>query len=35
MNASDVKTFFEAAAAERDTMRLAYYDEKVIWPSPA
>jgi ArsR family transcriptional regulator len=30
MNASDVKTFFEAAAAEWDTMRLAYYDEKVI-----
>jgi ArsR family transcriptional regulator len=30
MNASDVKTYFEAAAAEWDTMRLAYYDEKVI-----
>ena len=30
MNATDVKTFFEAAAAEWDTMRLAYYDEQVI-----
>jgi ArsR family transcriptional regulator len=30
MSASDVKTYFEAAAAEWDTMRLAYYDEKVI-----
>lgn len=30
MNASDVKTFFEAAAAEWDTMRLTYYDERVI-----
>src|SRR5579871_4802009 len=30
MNASDVKTFFEAAAAEWDTMRLTYYDEQVI-----
>jgi ArsR family transcriptional regulator len=30
MNASDVKTFFEAAAAEWDTMRLTYYDETVI-----
>jgi ArsR family transcriptional regulator len=30
MNASDVKTFFEATAAEWDTMRLTYYDETVI-----
>jgi ubiquinone/menaquinone biosynthesis C-methylase UbiE len=30
MNASDVKTFFEATAAEWDTMRLTYYDEAVI-----
>jgi ArsR family transcriptional regulator len=30
MNASDVKAFFEAAAAEWDTMRLTYYDETVI-----
>jgi ubiquinone/menaquinone biosynthesis C-methylase UbiE len=30
MNASDVKTFFEAAAAQWDTMRLTYYDERVI-----
>lgn len=30
MNASDVKTFFEAAAADWDTMRLTYYDERVI-----
>ena len=30
MNANDVKTFFEAAAAEWDTLRLTYYDEKVI-----
>jgi ubiquinone/menaquinone biosynthesis C-methylase UbiE len=30
MNASDVKYFFEAAAAEWDTMRLTYYDERVI-----
>jgi ubiquinone/menaquinone biosynthesis C-methylase UbiE len=30
LNASDVKTFFQATAAEWDTMRLAYYDEKVI-----
>jgi ubiquinone/menaquinone biosynthesis C-methylase UbiE len=30
MNASDVKTYFEAAAAEWDTMRLTYYDEQVI-----
>jgi ArsR family transcriptional regulator len=29
MNASDVKTFFEAAA-DWDTMRLTYYDERVI-----
>ena len=26
----DVKAFFEAAAAEWDTMRLTYYDERVI-----
>jgi hypothetical protein len=30
MNASDVKTFFEAAAVQWDTMRLTYYDERVI-----
>jgi ubiquinone/menaquinone biosynthesis C-methylase UbiE len=30
MNASDVKTFFEAAAGDWDTMRLTYYDERVI-----
>jgi ArsR family transcriptional regulator len=30
MNASDVKTFFEAAAGDWDTMRLSYYDERVI-----
>jgi hypothetical protein len=30
MNATDVKTFFEAAAAEWDRMRLIYYDERVI-----
>jgi ArsR family transcriptional regulator len=30
MNASDVKTFFEAAAADSATMRLTYYDERVI-----
>jgi ArsR family transcriptional regulator len=30
MNPSDVKTFFEATAVEWDTMRLTYYDEKVI-----
>jgi hypothetical protein len=30
MNANDVKTYFEAAAAEWDTMRLTYYDERVI-----
>jgi hypothetical protein len=27
MNATDVKTFFEAAAAESDTMRLTSYDD--------
>jgi ubiquinone/menaquinone biosynthesis C-methylase UbiE len=30
MNSSDVKTFFEAAAGDWDTMRLNYYDERVI-----
>jgi ubiquinone/menaquinone biosynthesis C-methylase UbiE len=30
MHASDVKTFFETTAAEWDTMRLTYYDERVI-----
>jgi ArsR family transcriptional regulator len=30
MNASDVKTFFESTAGDRDTMRLNYYDERVI-----
>lgn len=30
MNSTDVKTFFESAAAEWDSMRLAYYDETVI-----
>lgn len=30
MNTSDVKSFFEAAATHWDTMRLTYYDERVI-----
>jgi ubiquinone/menaquinone biosynthesis C-methylase UbiE len=30
MNASDVRSFFEATATEWDTMRLTYYDERVI-----
>jgi ubiquinone/menaquinone biosynthesis C-methylase UbiE len=30
MHASDVKTFFETVAAKWDTMRLTYYDERVI-----
>ena len=30
MNASEVKTFFESAAGDWDTMRLNYYDERVI-----
>lgn len=30
MNASDVKTFFQAAAGNWDTMRVNYYDERVI-----
>jgi ArsR family transcriptional regulator len=30
MNSTDVRTFFESAAAEWDVMRLAYYDEAVI-----
>jgi ArsR family transcriptional regulator len=30
MNATDVKSFFEATAAQWDTMRLTYYDERVI-----
>lgn len=30
MDTTDVKTFFEAVAADWDTMRLAYYDERVI-----
>jgi hypothetical protein len=30
VNANDVKTFFEATAAQWDTMRLTYYDEQVI-----
>ena len=30
MNAREVKTFFERVATDWDTMRLAYYDERVI-----
>ena len=30
MDASAVRSFFEAVAADWDTMRLAYYDERVI-----
>jgi ubiquinone/menaquinone biosynthesis C-methylase UbiE len=30
MHASDVKAFFETVAAKWDTMRLTYYDERVI-----
>lgn len=30
VDATDVKTFFEAVASDWDTMRLAYYDERVI-----
>ncbi|MEO6859836.1 MAG: class I SAM-dependent methyltransferase [Solirubrobacteraceae bacterium] len=30
MNTSDVKSFFEAAATDWDTVRLTYYDERVI-----
>jgi ubiquinone/menaquinone biosynthesis C-methylase UbiE len=30
MNVTDVKNFFEATANEWDTMRLTYYDERVI-----
>jgi ubiquinone/menaquinone biosynthesis C-methylase UbiE len=30
VNASDVRSFFEDAAAQWDTMRLTYYDERVI-----
>jgi ArsR family transcriptional regulator len=30
MNAKEVKTFFERVATDWDTMRLAYYDERVI-----
>lgn len=30
MNAKDVQTFFENVAGDWDTMRLAYYDERVI-----
>jgi ArsR family transcriptional regulator len=30
VSASDVRAFFEAVAADWDTMRLAYYDERVI-----
>jgi hypothetical protein len=30
VNASDVKTSFEAVAAQWDTMRLTYYNEAVI-----
>lgn len=30
MNAREVREFFEAVAADWDTMRLAYYDERVI-----
>jgi ubiquinone/menaquinone biosynthesis C-methylase UbiE len=30
MEAKDVQAFFERVASEWDTMRLAYYDERVI-----
>jgi ubiquinone/menaquinone biosynthesis C-methylase UbiE len=30
MEAKDVKTFFERVSSDWDTMRLAYYDERVI-----
>ena len=30
MNASDVKAFFDRVASDWDTMRIAYYDERVI-----
>jgi hypothetical protein len=30
LEARDVKEFFEKVAADWDTMRLAYYDERVI-----
>ena len=30
MNARDVQTFFEKVAGDWDSMRLAYYDERVI-----
>jgi hypothetical protein len=29
-SAKDVQTFFERVATDWDTMRLAYYDERVI-----
>jgi hypothetical protein len=34
MHASDVQTFFETVAAEWDTMRLTYYDERSSRRSP-
>ena len=30
MNAKEVQAFFEKVATDWDTMRLAYYDERVI-----
>jgi hypothetical protein len=30
MEATEVKAFFEGVADDWDTMRLAYYDERVI-----
>jgi hypothetical protein len=30
MKAKEVKAFFERVASDWDTMRLAYYDERVI-----
>jgi ubiquinone/menaquinone biosynthesis C-methylase UbiE len=30
MNTSDVKAFFDRVASDWDTMRIAYYDERVI-----
>jgi hypothetical protein len=30
MNTADVKAFFDRVASDWDTMRIAYYDERVI-----
>ena len=30
MNTADVKAFFDRVATDWDTMRIAYYDERVI-----